>query len=44
MAARRLELGRVEEEVPPQVEQVAKGDKVPIGGQGVKRFRWFPWT
>ena len=43
MVARRLEKGRVNEEIPPQVEEVqpvlqgdqgARGVQVPIGGQG----------
>ena len=37
MSARRLEEGRVDEEVPPQVEQVpqgAQGDQIPIVGRG----------
>lgn len=37
MAARRLEDGWVEQELPPQVEktkQVSQGDQVLLGGQG----------
>ena len=40
MAARRIEKGRVNEKLHPQVEQVLqaaqvpKGAKVPIGGEG----------
>ena len=32
--SRRVEENDVNEEIPPQVEHVAQGDEVPIGGQG----------
>ena len=37
MAARRFEEERVNEEIPPQVEQV---EKVPQGGQGVQSAKY----
>ena len=36
MASRRLEEGRVNEEVPPQVKQVLQGTQGAQGAQGVQ--------